>query len=398
MTPVRVAVVGAGGIAQAVHLPLLQRNRDRAEISALVDLSAHRRDLLGERYGIPAESRFAGVADLTQAVRSGELALDAAILATSGLHCADASQLLACGLAVLSEKPLAYSERELDELEQQAEREGIDLAQRLRVGYMKEYDPAVAAAREQLAGRRVRAVTIEVLHPADASQLDFARLLPPETDIPEAELRRLTGLLDAETRATAGDVPDDLRRVLSSVLLGSIVHDIALVRHLGLPLESVACASWSGGGFPGSITASGTTAAGAVPWQLGWHFIADYPEYKETVTVHHETGTTTLVFATPYVLNAPTRLVVDSVAPPLGHAVTESTWPQAEAFERELHALLAMSTGVPTSGSSVSEARADLRVAEQLLRALSASTGSTAHHHELSGTRSEDTSPKGRHH
>ena len=398
MTPVRVAVVGAGGIAQAVHLPLLQRNRDRAEIAALVDLSAHRRDVLGERYGIPEGSRFARVADLADAVRSGSLPLDAAILATSGLHCADAALLLGCGLAVLSEKPLAYSARELDELERAAARLGIDLAQRLRVGYMKEYDPAVAAAREHLVGSRVRAVTIEVLHPADGRQLDFARLLAPETDIAVDELRRLTRLFDAETRATAGDVPDDLRRIFSSVLLGSVVHDIALLRHLGLPLETVTHASWSGGGFPGSVTASGTTAGGMVPWQLGWHFIAEYPEYRETITVHHETGTTTLVFPTPYLLNAPTRLVTDSVAHPLGHVVTETTWPQAEAFERELYALLAMSAGVPTSGSSVAEARADLRVAEEFLHVLSASTGSTAHHHELSGSRSDGISPKGRNH
>lgn len=398
MTAVRLAVVGAGGIAQAVHLPLLQRNRDRAEISALVDLSAHRRDVVGQRYGIPERSRFACVADLVDAVRSGSLPLDAALLATSGLHCADAALLLGCGLSVLSEKPLAYSARELDELEREAGRQGIDLAQRLRVGYMKEYDPAVAAARQHLSGSRVRAVTIEVLHPADDRQLDFARLLASETDIAADELRRLTQLLDTETRATAGDVPDDLRRIFASVLLGSVVHDIALLRHLGLPLENVTSASRSGGGFPGSITASGTTAGGMVPWQLGWHFIPEYPEYRETITVHHETGTMTLVFPTPYLLNAPTRLVVDSVAHPLGHAVTETTWPQSEAFERELHALLAMSAGVPDPGSSVAEARADLRVAEQFLRVLSASTENTAHHDELSGTRSDGTSPKGRHH
>lgn len=398
MTPVRLVVVGAGGIAQAVHLPLLQRNRDRVEISALVDLSAHRRDVVGNRYGIPERSRFACVADLAGAVRSGDLTLDAAILATSGLHCADAALLLGCGLSVLSEKPLAYSARELDELEREARRQGIDLAQRLRVGYMKEYDPAVAAARRHLSGSRVRAVTIEVLHPADDRQLDFARLLAPETDIAADELRRLTQLLETETRATAGDVPDDLRRIFSSVLQGSVVHDIALLRHLGLPLETVTNASRSGGGFPGSITASGTTAGGMVPWQLGWHFIPEYPEYRETITVHHETGTMTLVFPTPYLLNAPTRLVVHSVAHPLGHAVTETTWPQAEAFEQELYALLAMSAGVPTPGSSVAEARDDLQVAEQFLRVLSASTGNTAHHDELSGTRSDGTSPKGRHH
>ncbi|PJI37221.1 hypothetical protein CTI14_66185, partial [Methylobacterium radiotolerans] len=36
--------------------------------------------------------------------------------------------------------------------------------------------------------------------------------------------------------------------------------------------------------------------------------VTDYPEYRETVTVHHTEGSAELTFGVPYLLNSPTRL------------------------------------------------------------------------------------------
>ena len=370
----RIAVVGAGGIAQAVHLPILQRNRGRAALVALVELSPHRRNLVAGRYGIPDAARFATTTELVAAIGSGAIAVDAAILATSGLHCADVTALLGAGLTVLSEKPLAYSLSELDDLERFAEVRGIDLAGRLRIGYMKEYDPAVVEARQLLKKLSVRAVTIEVLHPADDRQLEFARLLPAETDLPQEAITAAGTRMAAVLTEALGAAPEDLRRTYSSVVLGSIVHDIALLRTLGFALETVTQATRWTDSFPGSITATGTTSGGTVPWQLGWHFIGGYPEYAETVTFHHEAGTLQLQFPTPYLLNAPTRLRTEAASSRLGRTSTDQLWPQEEAFERELFALLDLAEGRAAPGSSVGEARADLITAQLLHQALAASS------------------------
>ena len=370
----RIAVVGAGGIAQAVHLPILQRNRGRAALVALVELSPHRRNLVAGRYGIPDAARFATTTELVAAIGSGAIAVDAAILATSGLHCADVTALLGAGLTVLSEKPLAYSLSELDDLERFAEVRGIDLAGRLRIGYMKEYDPAVVEARQLLKKLSVRAVTIEVLHPADDRQLEFARLLPAETDLPQEAITAAGTRMAAVLTEALGAAPEDLRRTYSSVVLGSIVHDIALLRTLGFALETVTQATRWTDSFPGSITATGTTSGGTVPWQLGWHFIGGYPEYAETVTFHHEAGTLKLKFPTPYLLNAPTRLRTEAASSRLGRTTTDQLWPQEEAFERELFALLDLAEGRAAPGSSVGEARADLITAQLLHQALAASS------------------------
>ena len=379
MRRLAVAVVGLGGISQSVHLPLLARRWDLFRIAALVDLSATRTDELGSRYGVAPGARFGSVADLVAARAAGTLDVDAVVLATTGSHAPEVALLTAAGLPVLAEKPLALSVGEIDALERDAAADGRDLAGSLMVGYMKEHDPATARAREELAGVRLRAVTVEVLHPADAAQLGFARLLPPPLDVDPATLAALTARTQRTVDDAVGDgLPADLRTLYTNVLLGSIVHDIALLRHLVGGVERVDTVTHWGEQMPGSVEVTGTVTGGA-RLHVGWHFIPDYPDYRETVTFHHETGSVQLVFSVPYLLNAPTELVVTSrVAAPggaPGEARVTSRWNQQEAFENELLAFHALATRGTRAPSSLAEGRADVLVAQRMLAALAAGQG-----------------------
>lgn len=374
MRPVSVALIGLGGIAQSVHLPLLQRNRGDLELTALVELSPSRLGIFADRYGVPEKGRFSSLDGLIDAIHTGTVLVDAAVVATAGGHTDEALALIRAGVRLLVEKPLGWSTRDLDALESGLAEMGRDPQEWLRIGYMKEYDPAVAAAKAALSGVAPREVNVEVLHPADGAQLHFARLAPAADDV---DPKALAGLIErgerSITEATGTDDPT-MRKLWSNVLLGSVVHDLALTRHLGLGLDSVIHARRVGGEFPGSVFGVGLTADG-VAWNLGWHFISDYPEYRETVTVHHERGTVQLEFATPYILNAPTVLRIRSGADPLGSQVSEQTWPQEEAFERELHALLDLASGRAQEGSTLRHARSDLAAARALWSACAASVG-----------------------
>src|SRR5690625_7041755 len=75
-----IAVIGAGTMAQAVHLPVLRRRWDRFTVTALVDHSARRRRESSEVWGIEEERRYESVADLLAAVRAKTLPVDAALL------------------------------------------------------------------------------------------------------------------------------------------------------------------------------------------------------------------------------------------------------------------------------------------------------------------------------
>ncbi|MEF3402966.1 Gfo/Idh/MocA family protein [Agromyces sp. CCNWLW203] len=373
---VRLAVIGLGAISQSVHLPLIRRNHDLVELVAVVDLSASRAQEVAEASGAGV-APFTSVEALIAAVAAGELHLDGAILATAGSHAPDVARLVAAGIRVLAEKPLAFSLAETDALRDLAAAHGIELADWVRVGYMKEHDPASAMARALLAEVDIRAVTVEVLHPADGAQLAFANLAAPPTDVPADTLATLIAATDATVATAIGDAAEPLPKLYTNVVLGSIVHDIGLLRSLVGGIGTVDRARHTGPAFPGSLSLGGFLAERTeVPWSIDWHFIPRYPEYRETVTFHHETGSIALTFAVPYVLNVPTVLTVVENAEPLGSRRSETRWMQEEAFEQELRSFAALAAGHPEPGPSVAEGVADIVVGQRMLRALADSIGS----------------------
>ncbi|MDQ0894163.1 Gfo/Idh/MocA family protein [Agromyces ramosus] len=373
---VRLAVIGLGAISQSVHLPLIRRNADLVELTAVVDLSASRARQIAEASGTGVIA-FDSIEAMIAAVAAGELRVDGAVLATSGSHAPDVARLIDAGIRVLAEKPLAFSVADIDALREVAAARKVDLADWVRVGYMKEHDPASAAAKSLLEGVEVRAVSVEVLHPADGAQLAFANLQAAPTDVPADLVSSLVAATDATVAAAIGPVPAPLPKLYTNVVLGSIVHDIGLLRHLVGGIGTVDRARHWGHEFPGSLSLGGHLAERTeVPWSIDWHFIPRYPQYRETVTFHHETGTIALTFAVPYVLNAPTVLTVIENAEPLGARRSETRWMQEEAFEQELRSFAALAAGHPEPGPSVDEGAADIVVGQRMLRTLADAIGS----------------------
>lgn len=371
---VNLAVVGLGAISQSVHLPLIRRNSDRIALTAVVDLSLSRAEGIAAAAGAGVAA-FDSIDALIAAVAAGQVAVDGAILATSGSHAPDVAKLVGAGIRVLAEKPLAFSLAEIEALRGVAAERGVDLADWVRVGYMKEHDPASAEAKALLQRVELRAVTVEVLHPADGAQLAFANLQAPPDDVPADLIATLTAATDASVETAIGDAAGDLPKLYTNVVLGSIVHDTGLLRHLVGGIGTVDRARHTGG-FPGSLSLGGTLAEHAdVPWSVDWHFIPKYPEYRETVTFHHEEGSISLVFAVPYVLNVPTVLTVVENADRLGARRSETRWMQEEAFEHELRGFAALVAGHPAPGPSVEEGAADIVVGQRMLRALAEALG-----------------------
>lgn len=376
MSVTRIAVIGLGAISQSVHLPLLRRNADAFAIAALVDLSAARAADMGERYGVPSAQLFTAVDDLVAAKVAGDVEVDAAILATTGSHAGDTLRLLRAGIRVLAEKPLAYSVAELDALTDYGREAGIDLRDWVRVGYMKEYDTATRRAKELLEGVTLRAVDVQVMHPLDGSQLAYARLAAPTDDVSKETVESLqSATAEIVDGAVGADLPGDLRTLYTNVVLGSIVHDVGLLRSLVGGVGEVVFAEHWGAKMPGSVHLRGTLADDRTPWTVDWHYIDGYPDYQETVTFHHETGSIELVFGVPYVTNLPTILRVTESHPELGIRVSESRWMQQEAFENELYALADLVRGGRPDGAGVAESVADVRAGQRMIRALAVSKG-----------------------
>lgn len=357
----RIGVLGLGAVTQSVHLPLLLRRWAEFQVVAVADLSAQRATQIAGRYGI--EGVFSSREELIAAHTSGRCRMDAVLVATSGTHGADVLALAEAGIAVFCEKPLALAEAEIARIEA--------AGARVQLGYMKEYDPATAQLARVLDGCVVRAVTVEVLHPSAARQLSFANLLPAPADLDADRLAAAARATeDALDVALGTGTERGWRDLYAHVVIGSIVHDIALLRSLGHPIEQVHTAHrWGAQGTdPGSVEVTGTLAGGA-RLHLGWHYLPDYPDYTETVTFHHEAGSASLTFGVPYLLNAPTVLTVLAAADD-GQTRTEHRWAQQEAFENELLAFHQFVTDGLPPHAQAAEGRADLVVAQQILARL----------------------------
>jgi myo-inositol 2-dehydrogenase/D-chiro-inositol 1-dehydrogenase len=351
--------VGLGAVAQAVHLPMLSRRGDLFAIHALCDLSPSLLETLGERYGVPSGRRVTSIEELL------ETGPDAVIVLTSGSHAGPALAALGAGLPVFCEKPLAYTLAEADAV--------IAAGGRLALGYMKLYDPAVIRARKLLGERELRAVEMTVLHSRPASQLAHAHVLPPADDIPAEVLGRLQADSEQLAAEALGAAASDLGRLYTDILLGSIVHQLALVRlFAGDPLQIDHVDVWPDGQWPPSVAIDALLARGT-RLSIRWHYLDGFPAHREEVRLHHEAGSIALTFPSPYLLNAPTELLVVE-ADGSGERLTRyrST---VEAFEEELVGFHGLVTdGTPTAAGAAA-GRADIVTCQRVARRLAEQRG-----------------------
>jgi len=354
-SPLRIGVIGLGVVAQAVHLPLLAKHPEHFRPTALCDLSPSTCARLGERLGLDVR-RFGSAGELLEAED-----LDAVAILTSGSHGALAAAAARAGLAVFCEKPLAYTLAEIDAL--------AELEPRLMLGYMKLYDPAVERARELLADRPApRAVDVTVLHPPDAPQLAHASLLPPPSDVERATLDALGSSEAAAIEQALGSVPADIAHLYGGTILGSIVHDLAVIRYLvGGPLTIEFAEAWER-----SVAIDGRLPGGALV-SIRWHYLERYPAYREEIRVHDEAGTVGLTFPAPYLLHAPTVLTVVG-ADGDGERRSESRW-TAEAFERQWLAFADYVQGGRAPRAGVDDGREDVVACQAATALLAARRG-----------------------
>ena len=141
MGPVRVAVVGAGAFGRN-HLRVyreLEQAGYPVELCAVIDRDADAMRAAVAKYNVPG---FRTIEDCLAAGR-----LDAAsVCAPTVAHAECARTLLAAGVDLLIEKPLAANLEDADEISGLARR----LGRVVQVGHLERFNPAVRAVRELL--------------------------------------------------------------------------------------------------------------------------------------------------------------------------------------------------------------------------------------------------------
>lgn len=310
---IRLGIIGIGLIAQAVHLQNLGTLREYFEVVHLCDISETLvRQLAGE-IGVAVGGReVMGSTDPEDLLRDPEV--DAVLILTPGTHAYFARKALEAGKHVLAEKPFAFTAREARELGRLAESTG----RVLQVGYMKMYDPIMDRARRELGSLGdIRLVRVTVHHPADDPQFSHQRYvryadadLSIVRDSIEYEKDRLVEAL--------GSVVEPWRSLYTDVLMGSTVHEMAVLRALfgELPflVEHAQIGAFTGGERltePPQLQVLGTL--GAMQFSMSWNWLPDYPEYFEEIAVFGSAGRLSLRFPGPYLRDHRTELTVEGL-------------------------------------------------------------------------------------
>jgi len=139
--PMRVAVVGAGAIAQVAHLPVL-RKLPGVEVAAICDNDLGKAQALASRFEV--KDTFD---DIEEVLRYGRA--DAVVICTPNhLHEIHVVSALAAGCHVLCERPLALTPAGVERVLQASEKYG----KRIMVGMNHRFRSDVQAVRGFLAG------------------------------------------------------------------------------------------------------------------------------------------------------------------------------------------------------------------------------------------------------
>ena len=278
-----IAVIGAGTMAQAVHLPVLRRRWDRFTVTALVDHSPRRRRESSEVWGIEEERRYETVADLLAAVRAKSVSVDAALLSTDGLHVEDLLALMRRGIPVLAEPPVGFS---ADEVSQVADFERMTGRRLLMMAYPQQYDDSVRLMNEQIATKDLRMIDHEVLMPASQPLFGGARVTSSAYDLPtEVRTERRKALQAAVVAGSGEGATQRDRDLYVKGLLTGVAHQLAVLEAGYGPLTRLsAVRHWPKGVIPGSIEILGELEGGARVRAV-WHYLPFAPEYSERLQV-----------------------------------------------------------------------------------------------------------------
>jgi predicted dehydrogenase len=144
--PIRFALVGAGAFGTSMLVPLMQRQKDRFQLKAVVSRDAVRGGNFARSQKIEILTT-----DLNAVLADPDI--DLVVIATRhSLHAAQAAAAVSAGKHVFTEKPLALSWVDLDRVVA-AHAGGKDDAV-FMVGFNRRFAPAIQALKAALADRR----------------------------------------------------------------------------------------------------------------------------------------------------------------------------------------------------------------------------------------------------
>ena len=370
VTKVKIAVAGAGLIAQVEHIPNLISLWDRFEIVGVADPSLSGRRLIEQRHSVPTVASF----DELMARKPDALL----IAAPDSYHAEFAGRALDAGVHVFCEKPLCFTTADIDGLI--AKR---DAAKRvLQVGYMKRWDPSYEMLLKEVdgLGSRLRYIAVEVNDP-DSWPFSVHQGFQRFSDVPADLIADNKARLAAQvSKAIGGRADDMVIRAYADSMASSMIHDLnvvlGLLTHMGInDIRPVAGNFFAGGqGTAAVLALNGEQAL----CQISHVVVPRLADYQERISLFFDDRRFELIFPSPYLNHFQTRLITWR-SEGMHLSTTEHRNGFEEAFVRELVGFWeSIVVGAPVRNTA-EHARADIAMIQRIsglaLSARAAGTG-----------------------
>ncbi|HEV7853241.1 MAG TPA: Gfo/Idh/MocA family oxidoreductase [Mycobacterium sp.] len=348
----KVGVVGAGVIAQVMHLNYLRELSDRFDVVALCDISEENVNNNADRYDVG--KRYTDWQDMLD-----DADIDAVLILTSGSHAPIAIAAANAGKHILVEKPMCFSVAEGLEMKSAADAAGVALM----VAYPKRYDPAY---------ERFRDIAVNVAEPRLMRVTTFESpflpyighyALAPVAPIPNDAIETLTAATQASISRAIGEANPFLREEYHLVLLDTLVHELNTVRGvLGEPtsLEYVDMQ-------PGQLTVILKFGDLSVP--INWMDLPGITRYGMEFALYGPQQRVTLSFPSPFLRSAPATVEIIEGEPGTtkSRSISEIT-SYDSAFKLELEAFHRCVTTGEAPATGAEDAIHDLALCEAIIR------------------------------
>jgi predicted dehydrogenase len=367
VTKLKIAVAGAGLIAQVEHIPNLISLWDRFEIVGVADPSPSGRRLIQQRHGVPTVASF----DELLARKPDALV----IAAPDSYHAEFAGRALDEGIHVFCEKPLCFSKADIDGLI--AKRDAAKKV--LQVGYMKRWDPSYEMLLQEVEGLgpRLRYIAVEVNDP-DSWPFSVHQGFQRFSDVPAALIADNKERLAAQVSKATGVRADEVViRAYADSMASSMIHDLNAVLGLLAHMKIDNIRPVSGNLFAGGQGTAATLALNGEQalCQISHVVVPKLADYQERISLFFDDRRFELIFPSPYLNHFQTRLIACK-SEGMHLSTTEHRNGFEEAFVRELVGFWeSIVNGAPVRNTA-EHARADIAVIQRIAAfALSARTG-----------------------
>ena len=354
-------LIGAGLIAQVMHLHYLRELADHFQVDGIADIVPANAEAVARRYDIPnAYDDWHALLDQP---------LDVVLVLTGGSHAPMAIEAAKRGIHLLVEKPMSYTVGEGLAMVDTARANNVVLM----VGYQKRYDPAYVRFRDEIAAiadpRMLRVTTLESPY---WPYVEHYGTIPPEKPATEV-LERLRAESQTLVTEAIGDAVTGERQVYETVLLASLVHELNALRGLLGEPDVIEHASLR----PGSVSA--LFGFGELPVRLDRIDLPGIARYSMEFALYGPNRRATLSFPSPFLRSEPTLIKIeDGVSGTTNSRSSEEITSYDSAFKLELVALYDAVVEGRALATPGSDAVRDIALCGSIIRA--ARTGQPVEH------------------